>query len=319
MFDNLLDWILRKLTRAADVYVESLPSMASNLGWFVVVVSAALAIELMAIGWQSSSLKKILKFSGSIRNDLFAIFLNVSSIGNYIAILMSFGLFYVALKALRQYFGPDPMLHIDNLWLAVIAFVVLSDFMMYWFHRLAHRWQAFWDVHAYHHSADEMTVISGSREHPLFFPLSAFWLLVPMVLIARRPEVGGLFVFLFATRLHGLLIHSNITSDWGWFGRWVVVSPAMHRMHHGQADAFHNTNFGSLLTLWDRIFGTWKGSSGIDIAAIKVGLADIPGGMAPWPYLMSTYTRFVRSLINAVRALVGRRLPTPSPSSTPSP
>lgn len=313
MFDHLLDWILRKLTRAVDVYVESLPSMAANLGWFVVVVSAALAIELLAVGWQPSSLKKILRFSGSVRNDVFAIVMNLSGIGNYIAILMSLGLFYVAVKGLRQYFGPDPLLRIDNVWLATVTFMVLYDFVMYWFHRAAHRWPAFWDVHSYHHSADEMTIISGSREHPLFFPLVAFWLLLPTALLARQPEVGGLFGFVFATRLHGLLIHSNLQSDWGWFGRWVLVSPAMHRMHHGQADAFHNANYGSLLTLWDRLFGTWKDPSGVDIAAIKVGLADSPGDMAPWPYLMGTYTHFVRSLVNSARALVGRCLPTPSP------
>lgn len=313
MLDQLTGWILRKLERAGDVYVESLPSMASNLGWFVVVLSAALAIELLAVGWRSSSLKKILQFSGSVRNDLFAIFLNISSIGNYIAIVMSFGLFYIAMKALRQAFGPDPLLHIDNLWLATLAFVLLSDFMMYWFHRLAHRWQVLWDVHSYHHSAEEMTVISGSREHPLFFPISAFWLLLPTVLFTRQPEVGLVFAFYFATRLHGLLIHSNIASDWGWLGRWVLVSPAMHRMHHGQASSFHNANFGSLLTLWDRLFGTWKDPSGVDIPAIKVGLADMPGDKLPWVYLMSTYARFMRSLFSAARSLAVKHQPTPSP------
>lgn len=312
MFDKLLHWILSKLTRALDVYIESLPSMALNLGWFVVVVSVALGLEYLSVGWQACSLKKILALSGSVRNDLFAIFLNISSIGNYIAIMMTFGVLYFALKPMRQTFGGAPLILIANLWLATLVFILMADFVMYWFHRFAHKWQAFWDVHAYHHSAEEMTIISGSREHPLFFPLSAFWLLVPTLLIERQPEAGLIYLFIFATRLHGLLIHSNITSDWGWVGRWLLVPPAMHRMHHGQSKDFHNTNFGSLLTVWDRMFGTWKDPQNVDIARIKVGLADIPGDEPSWSFLLNTYTRFVRSLTRFALSLVGRTSPTSS-------
>ena len=312
MTDNLFNWILSKLTRGFDVYIESLPSMVSNFGWYLLVVSVALGVEYLSVGWSACSLKKILSLSGSVRNDLFAIVLNLSSIGNYIAIMMTLSVFYFALKAMRQASGGEPIFQIDNVWLTSLVFVLLSDFVMYWFHRFAHRWQVFWDVHAYHHSADEMTTISGSREHPLFFPLSAFWLLVPTLLIARQPEAGLIFLFIFATRLHGLLIHSNISSNWGWVGNWLLVSPAMHRMHHGQADDFHNVNFGSLLTVWDRLFGTWKDPKNVDIARIKVGLADIPGNEPPWSYLLNTYTRFVRSLTGFALSLVGRNSPTSS-------
>lgn len=312
MFDDLQSWFARKLMRAVDVYIEGIPSMWSNLVWLVIAVSTALVIELLVVGWRKSSARKIAGLSGSIRNDLFAIFMNLSGIGNYVAILMSFGVLYVAIKALRQLLGPDPLLSIDNIWVATIAFVLLADLVMYWFHRAAHRWSALWDVHAYHHSASEMTTISGSREHPLFFPLAAFWLLLPTVLIGRHPEAGWVFAMLFATRVHGLLIHSNITSDWGWFGRWVLVPPAMHRVHHGQGQEFHNTNFGSLLTIWDRLFGTWKDPAGTQVDAVKIGLADIPGDVSPWTYLMNTYVRFLRTVLRPLRAMAGRLLPSSS-------
>lgn len=309
MLYDIATWGLRKLARAWQVYVEGLPSMAVNLGWLLLLAGSALLIEYVAVGWQQSSLRKIRQFSGSVRNDLFAIFLNYSSLGNYIAITMTFSLIYFAVKHLRHWLAAEPLLDIASPLVAGLVYILIADFVMYWFHRCAHRWQAFWEVHAYHHSACEMTILSGAREHPLFFSLTSVWLIVPALLVQRQAETGWLLAILVATRLHGLLIHSNITAHWGWVGRWLLVSPAMHRIHHGRALAFHDKNFGSLLTLWDHLFGTFKDPRGIDVAAIEVGLDDLSGAKPPLSYLLKTYRRFALSVLWHARRGVGRLVP----------
>lgn len=306
MLETIATWLPRKLERAWDVYVQGLPSLVVNLCWLLVLAGSALVIECLSVGWQQSSLRKIRQFSGSVRNDLFAIFLNYSSLGNYVAIAMTFSLIYFAVKHLRLWLAVDPLLDIDNPLAAGLVYVLIADFVMYWFHRCSHRWQIFWEVHAYHHSASEMTILSGAREHPLFFSLTSVWLIMPAALVERQDETGWLLAILMATRLHGLLIHSNITAHWGWAGRWLLVSPAMHRIHHGCDDAFHNRNFGSLLTLWDHLFGTFKDARGIDVAAIEVGLEDVPGARPPLTYLLETYRRFAGSVLRHVRHGVGK-------------
>lgn len=298
-------WILAKLERGWSVYVESLPSMAHNFMWLLIIAACAFSIELFAIGWQECSLRKVLSLSGTVRNDLFAMFLNYSGIGNYIALLMTFALIYFPVKLIRTQFGA-PLLQFDSPLTAGLIYILVADFSFYWFHRLAHHWSLLWSVHTYHHSASEMTIISGGREHPLIFPLISIWMIVPTALIAPQEEAGWLLAVLVLTRIHGLLIHSNIVSDWGWFGRYVLVSPAMHRIHHGVADQFHNSNYGSLLTVWDRIFGTWKDPRAMGMKRIKVGLSDVAGGVSPLRYLMQTYINFISSLFSPIKGLLRR-------------
>ncbi|MBB4842412.1 sterol desaturase/sphingolipid hydroxylase (fatty acid hydroxylase superfamily) [Paucibacter oligotrophus] len=304
-FHALAAWLIAKLERGWTVYVESLPSMADNFMWLLVISACAFAIEAITVGWRECSLRKVLGLSGTVRNDLFALFLNYSGIGNYIALLMTFALIYFPVKHLRAFIG-TPLLQFDSLLVAGLIYILLADFSMYWFHRFAHRWGALWSVHAYHHSASDMTILSGGREHPLVFPLISVWMIVPTALLAPQQEVGWLLVVLVLTRIHGLLIHSNILSDWGWFGRYVLVSPAMHRVHHGVANEFHNSNYGSLLTLWDHLFGTWKDPRCMGGSRIAVGLDDVGGDLPPWRYLMRTYSAFLTSFFSPFQGLIRR-------------
>ena len=304
-YHSLISWLIAKLERGWTVYIESIPSMAYNFTWLLVISSCAFTIEAITVGWRECSLRKVLGLSGTVRNDLFALLLNYSGIGNYIALLMTFALIYFPVKHLRGVIEA-PLLQFDNLLVAGLLYILLADFSMYWFHRLAHRWSTLWTVHAYHHSASDMTILSGGREHPLVFPLISVWMLLPMALLAPQQEAGWLLVVLVLTRIHGLLIHSNIISDWGWFGRYVLVSPAMHRVHHGVANEFHNSNYGSLLTVWDHLFGTWKDPRCLGCNRIAVGLENIDGGLSPWRYLIKTYSAFLTSIFSLFKSLIGR-------------
>jgi sterol desaturase/sphingolipid hydroxylase (fatty acid hydroxylase superfamily) len=270
--------------------------------WLVFIAGCAFAIELAVVGWTESSLRKILRFPGTVRNDVFAIFLNYSGIGSVIALLMTFALIYFPVKYIRTQMGA-PVLQMDSPLIAGLVWVVVADFSMYWFHRLAHHWSALWAVHSFHHSASDMTVLSGVREHPLIYPLMSIWMILPTALIAPQKEAGWLLAILVAGRVHTLINHSNIVSDWGIVGRFVLVSPAMHRIHHGLADEFHDKNFGTIFTAWDRLFGTWKDPRCIGNHRIPVGLAHDSGAVSPWVYLMQIYASFVSALLSPIKYL----------------
>jgi sterol desaturase/sphingolipid hydroxylase (fatty acid hydroxylase superfamily) len=314
MLDTAIAWISSRLQRALEVYLQSLPSLAESLCMLAVLLALAFAIETASVGWPRSSLAGILRLSGTVRNDLVSLFLVYSGLGTYVAMAMTLGLLYVAAKWLRGVLGTEPLIAFETPLLAGVVFIVLADLALYWFHRLCHRVPTLWQVHAFHHSASEMTIIiSGAREHPLVFPLTALVMLLPAALVTRGAETGVVLAIVMATRLQGLLIHSNMTADWGWVGRWIFVSPAMHRLHHGRAEQFHDTNFSSVLTIWDRLFGTWTDPRGIDIARVDVGLDDCPGGDPPLQYILATYRRFMRSAAGAIAALFVRRPPADTP------
>jgi len=82
---------------------------------------------------------------------------------------------------------------------------------------------------------------------------------------APRPDAGSpLFVVVliyFAyrsfIRVNQYLVHSNLTTDYGWIGRWLLVSPRMHRLHHATDPKYYNKNFTFDLVLWDRLFGSY--------------------------------------------------------------
>ena len=57
--------------------------------------------------------------------------------------------------------------------------------------------------------------------------------------------------------MHQLALHSAFTSNWGWIGRYVLVSPAAHRIHHSAASKHFDRNMGNTFIVWDRLFGTY--------------------------------------------------------------
>jgi hypothetical protein len=69
-----------------------------------------------------------------------------------------------------------------------------------------------------------------------------------------------------------LYLHINVSWDFGWFGRWVMVSPMFHRVHHLKDPKYHDANFGQFLAIWDRIFGTYMDPRKIE--NWELGVAD---------------------------------------------
>jgi sterol desaturase/sphingolipid hydroxylase (fatty acid hydroxylase superfamily) len=138
-------------------------------------------------------------------------------------------------------------------WLQAVEVVLLSDFFIYWGHRLQHRVGFLWRFHAVHHSAEHLDWLAAHREHPLdsiytvgLINLPAFLLGFPLETIAGFIAFRGIWA---------IYIHSNVRLPIGPF-RVLIGAPELHHWHHDRdRDA---GNYANISPLMDLLFGTYR-------------------------------------------------------------
>lgn len=140
------------------------------------------------------------------------------------------------------------------LWVQIILFLVVSDFMMYWAHRVFHG-PTLWKWHAIHHSSEELDWLSTTRFHPINLFLGAVSVDVILLLAGISPNV---MVWLGPfTTFHSSLLHANLNWTFGPL-KYVIASPVFHRWHHTSIKEGGETNFAGTFPLWDILFGTFR-------------------------------------------------------------
>jgi len=134
-----------------------------------------------------------------------------------------------------------------------IAAVLLFDFFDYWLHRAGHESAVFWAAHSVHHQSQQFNFSTALRqESAVAFLGWAFYL--PMAVVGVPPEqfgLAGLIVLVYQ-----FWIHTEHIGKLGWFDR-VFSSPSNHRVHHAVNDGYVDRNYGGMLVVWDRMFGTF--------------------------------------------------------------
>ena len=139
------------------------------------------------------------------------------------------------------------------LWLQAITFLVVSDFLLYWFHRLYHG-ATMWKYHAVHHSSEELDWISAARFHPVNILFGTVLVDFALLLAGISPNVM-LWVGPFTTA-HSAFVHANLNWTLGPF-KYVLASPVFHRWHHTAADRGGSMNFAGTFPVLDLMFGTF--------------------------------------------------------------
>ena len=134
---------------------------------------------------------------------------------------------------------------------------LLLDLWRYWEHRLFHRLPLLWRLHLVHHSDTQIDVTTSERHHPLEFLLgTAVMLALIGTLGLPAPAVG---LYLLAATVITLYSHANLripASLDRQLSRLIVTS-TVHAVHHSDLQAQTDSNYGSVLTFWDRVFGTY--------------------------------------------------------------
>lgn len=199
----------------------------------------------------------------------------------------------------------------------VSAFVIFlaGDLALYLYHRANHARPVLWAFHAVHHSAEEMSPITAFRHHPLY-SITASLIVATFVGavqgLAMVAFVGSLDVAVLAgvnvfsavlNLATNNLKHSHIPMRFPVWLEQILISPALHQVHHSIDPRHHNRNYGDVLALWDWLFGTLyipeKGE------VIRFGLGDSRG--VPAPQRHPTLRQALVEPVARARALLGKR------------
>ena len=143
-------------------------------------------------------------------------------------------------------------------WLNWIAAILLFDCWQYWWHRINHRIPLLWRFHSVHHADAELDVSSGVRFHTGEMVLSFVARLIVIPLLGLT--LPQLVVYEALSLPIILFHHSNlrISSRVDRSLRWLIVTPWMHVVHHSRWQPETDSNYSSLLSIWDRIFGSFR-------------------------------------------------------------
>ena len=139
------------------------------------------------------------------------------------------------------------------LWMQAVLFLVASDFMLYWLHRMFHG-GGFWKYHAIHHSSQDLEWISAARFHPVNLLLGTIMVDVILLVAGISPNIM-LWVGPFTT-FHSAFVHANLNWALGPF-KYALATPVFHRWHHTSAEQGGEKNFASTFPVIDLIFGTY--------------------------------------------------------------
>jgi sterol desaturase/sphingolipid hydroxylase (fatty acid hydroxylase superfamily) len=136
-----------------------------------------------------------------------------------------------------------------------IALFFVIEFVYYWFHRLSHEVRLLWTSHSVHHSANHMNFPAATRLGwtGLFTGVWAFWL--PIIWLGFPPTY--VFGMLAANLLYQYLLHTELVGKLHPKLEWFFNTPSHHRVHHGANVEYLDANYGGVVIIFDRLFGTF--------------------------------------------------------------
>jgi sterol desaturase/sphingolipid hydroxylase (fatty acid hydroxylase superfamily) len=141
----------------------------------------------------------------------------------------------------------------QSIWVWLGA-LVAYDFCYYWHHRAGHRIGALWAAHVVHHQSEDFNLSTALRQPLTGAPMA--WVFYLPLAIAGVPPVVFATVALIDL-LYQYWVHTEQIGRLGWFDRW-FVSPSNHRVHHAVNERYLDKNYGGILIVWDRLFGTFE-------------------------------------------------------------
>jgi len=219
-----------------------------RLGFFVGIFA------LVAL-WEWRAPQRVLRLSRTVRwgNNLGLVVLNTV----LLRLLFPAAAVGLAAVAVERGWG---LLNIYPLLpgLSILVAVVVLDLIIWTQHVMVHAIPVLWRLHRVHHADLDYDLTTGARFHPIEIVLSILIKFASILVLG--PPVAA--VILFEVILNGMAMfnHGNIRLPGGVDRalRWLLVTPDMHRVHHSIEEDEANSNFGFNLSIWDRLFGTYR-------------------------------------------------------------
>lgn len=187
--------------------------------------------------------KNYFQFAESVAN------LNVGILERLLDIFVT-GLFYFFFDFIYKNFA---LWHLQPSWYTWFLLFLATDLVWYWYHRLAHEVNILWAAHVVHHQSEDFNYTVSARITVFQAAFrSLFWSVLPLLgfspmMITSLLLVHGLYPFFIHTRTIGKL----------GFLEYFMVTPSHHRVHHSSNEKYLDKNYGDVLIIWDKLFGTF--------------------------------------------------------------
>ena len=202
---------------------------------------ALMAVELLAARVMGRSVYRLNDAINSIGlgvlSQVMGVFTKLLTIGIYAWVVERVALF---------------ALPVDNVWVWLGA-LLLYDFCYYWLHRAGHEVGILWAAHVVHHQSERYNLSTALRQTGSG-ALFGWVFYLPLAVLGVPVEVFAVVAVI--DLIYQYWIHTELVPKLGWFDR-VFASPSNHRVHHAVNDRYLDRNYGGILILWDRLFGSF--------------------------------------------------------------
>jgi sterol desaturase/sphingolipid hydroxylase (fatty acid hydroxylase superfamily) len=172
-------------------------------------------------------------------------------VGNQLIKPISIAFKYMVLEWFVQFkFFTIPL----NVFTIIITFGAV-EFIYYWYHRLSHEIPLLWALHHTHHSAMKFNLTTAVRLNWLGLFISPLFY-IPLVLIGLSPEI--IITCLAVGLFYQYFLHTEAVKKLGAFEGILLNTPSAHRVHHGSNKKYIDKNYGAMLIVFDKLFGTYQ-------------------------------------------------------------
>jgi alkylglycerol monooxygenase len=160
------------------------------------------------------------------------------------------GMFYFIYDTVQKKYG---LFIISNNVFVWILLFIATDFIWYWYHRLGHEINLFWMAHIVHHQSEDYNLTVSARITVLQAIFRhGFWLVLPLLGF----NAGMITTILLIHGLYPFFIHTRLVGKLGIL-EYILVTPSHHRVHHASNEKYVDKNYGDVLIIWDKLFGTF--------------------------------------------------------------
>lgn len=173
-------------------------------------------------------------------------------------------------------------------WNVLLLFLGV-EFCYYWFHRASHRIRWLWATHAVHHSATHFNLSAAVRLGWTGQLTGAFVFFLPLAWIGFHPLAIGAMIM--AGLLYQFFLHTSLDIRLGAL-EWVLNSPTHHRVHHASNEGCLDRNYGSVLIVFDRLFGTFAAPPAGE--RLRFGLKGREASLNPFWIALGEWVHLVR-------------------------
>jgi sterol desaturase/sphingolipid hydroxylase (fatty acid hydroxylase superfamily) len=205
------------------------------------------------------------------KNKIRHAYVNLSFTLIHLLIHTGFAIFIILISDLAKAsgFGLVHWFNSSIFWTIIISFLVLDFFGGWLVHMVEHKTRLLWKFHVVHHSDNNVDVTTGLRHHPVESVLRGLFFLAG-VIVSGAP-MYAVMIFQTLLVLSTQFTHANISLP-RWLDKplsYIIVSPNMHKVHHHWKQPYTDSNYGAVLSIWDRLLGTYQY---LEPSQIKYGL-----------------------------------------------